>query len=561
MRVIVKLTKLFSIIGVWLCVAMALPLKLNAQGKAEKIVKYTVQPGETFLGIAHRHGTTLDHLLSLNPDVKPDYVQSGQVLNVPFVSGGAEPAPTPEQRAAMAKAKEAALLKKQETINTQALPPSKVTDVVVNKTSQQPKITYKEYKVKKKDTPYSLAKANGITIDELMAANPTLKGEGAKLKKGGTIKIPIKVYPQKPQYVGLSTIRVAVVLPLVGDGVEKARSVEFYRGMLMGIEQLKQKGINVVVSAYDEPAPDTNISQLMVKVVAQQPDLIVGPLYPTHFADVASVSSKQTKVVVPFSSKVPQVDYRPEVFVLNTPATYETSLAMDLFISNFKKQCHIVMLHGQNGNKKAFSEELQRRLSSAGYDVISLSSALSAQQIASNLLGKKGGEYIIVPDDASEATMNDMLSKVASLQQSLSGVQISLLGYDNWIPYTEGIQRKRFHEVDTYILTSNYYYPYTTAAKEFHANYVANFHSDFLECTPRMAPLGYDFARGFMGNLSVYGRAYNTQSAQDGTIAAQPKLQSDTRFITVGGNGGYVSKSMWLVHFKKDMSIVKISAQ
>ena len=104
---IVKFTKLFGIIGLCVCVGVNTPLELNAQNKAEKVVKYTVQPGETILGIAHRHGTTLDHLLSLNPGVKPDYVQSGQVLNVPYVPGGAEPAPTPEQRAAAAKAKAA----------------------------------------------------------------------------------------------------------------------------------------------------------------------------------------------------------------------------------------------------------------------------------------------------------------------------------------------------------------------------------------------------------------------------------------------------------------------
>lgn len=553
-----KLTKLLGIIGLCACVGVNSPLELEAQNKAEKVVKYTVQPGETILGIAHRHGTTLDHLLSLNPDVKPDYVQSGQVINVPYVPGGAEPAPTPEQRAAAAKAK--AAVQQQQTVTT-TWQPSTVSDVVVNKVSQQPKITYKEYKVKKKDTPYSLAKANNITVDELMAANPFLKEEGYKLKKGETIKIPVKTYPAQPQYKGLSTIRVAVVLPLVGEGVEKERSVEFYRGMLMGVETLKQAGVNVVVSAFDEPTPDVSIAQTMAKVMAQQPDLIVGPLYPTHFTDVTAVSSKETKVVVPFSSKVPQVDYRPEVFVLNTPAIYESSLSIDLFINSFKKQTHVVMLHSQNGSRRAFCEELQRRLSSAGYDVVSLASGMSAQQVALSLAGKKRGEYVVVSDDASETTMKQMLTLVSGLQQTMPDAQVSLLGYDSWLPYTEGADRKRFHDADTYILCSNYYYPYTAAAKAFHAAYVSNFHTDFVTCTPRMAPLGYDFARGFMGNMNVYGRDFNTQSAKDGTVAAQSKLQSEPRFITVGGNGGYVSRGMWLVRFKKDMSIVKISAQ
>ena len=62
-------------------------------------------------------------------------------------------------------------------------------------------------------------------------------------------------------------------------------------------------------------------------------------------------------------------------------------------------------------------------------------------------------------------------------------------------------------------------------------------------------------------NNDDLGGGAGTQSQVKGSVAAQPKLQSEPRFITVGGNGGYVSRSMWLVRFKRDMSIVKISAQ
>lgn len=193
--------------------------------------------------------------------------------------------------------------------------------------------------------------------------------------------------------------------------------------------------------------------------------------------------------------------------------------------------------------------------------MISLASNSTAQQINVALLGKKRGEYIIVPDDASEATMKQMLAKTTELQKMLPESSISLLGFDTWLPSTEGTDRNLIHAADTYILTSNYYYPYTAAAKAFRANYETWFKSDFVKCTPRMAPLGYDFARGFLGGMATYGYDFNTQSPQEGSVAAQPKLQSEPRFITVGGNGGYVSRSMWLVRFKKDMSIVKISAQ
>lgn len=553
------------ILSCFLCLGVSCPLQVKGQKKVEKTVKYTVQPGETILGIAHRHGTTLDHLLSLNPGVQPDYVQAGQVVIVPYVPGGAEPAPTPAQRAAAARATEKnVVVKKQPAAGNAAIMPNAVSKVSYAEVGQQPqpvKVTYKEYKAKKKETAYGIAKANNITVDELIEANPEMKQEGYKLKKGSVLRIPVKPIVKKPTFKGLNTIRLAVILPLVGNGVEFDRSVEFYRGLLMGVEELKQAGVNVVVSVYNEPAPDVSIASQMLQVVGQNPDVIVGPLYPTHFTDVTAVSAKKVKVVVPFSSKVPQVDYRPEVYVLNTPAVYENALALDLFMTNFKKQTHVILLHGQAGNKRSFSEELQRRLSSAGYDIVSLPTSASTQQMTAALLGKKQGEYIIVPDDASEATMKQLLTKTADLQHALSGAQISLLGYESWLPYAEGSMREQIHAANTYILTPNYYYPYTTASKAFYDKYRKWFKADFVSSKPRMAPLGYDFARGFLGSMATYGYDFSTQSPQKGSVAAQPKLQSEPRFITVGGNGGYVSRSMWLVRFKRDMSIVKISAQ
>lgn len=551
------LKRLYCIVTLCLGLGLALPMQMLAQKATEKIVKYTVQPGETILGIAHRHNTTLDHLLSLNPGVQPNYVQANQVINVPYVPGGATPPPSAAQRAAANTAKATPVSTTPAVVST----PSKVTYTQLNTQQPQPKVTYKDYVAKRKDTLYGIAKQFGITVDELVEANPILKGEDGKLKKGTKLRVPVKEKTAQPKFKGLSTIRVAVILPMVGERLENERSVEFYRGMLMGINELKRAGINIVLSAFDEPEPDKSVAQTLMQVMLQNPDVIVGPLYPTHFTDVTAVSGKQTKVVVPFSSRVPQVDYRPDVFMLNTPLSYEQSLAVDLFINNFKKQTHVVLLHSENGTKRSFSEELQRRLSIAGYDVTSLPLSASAQQIASMLMGKKRGDYVLVPDDDSEATMRQMLQKSEALQQSLPDAKVSLLGYARWLPYTESADRKLIHAADTYILTPNYYYPYTTASKAFHDEYVNAFHAEFVNSNPRMAPLGYDFARGFMGSMANYGYDFNTQSPKAGTVAAQPKLQSEPRFITVGGNGGYVSRSMWLVRFKKDMSIVKISAQ
>ena len=64
-----------------------------------------------------------------------------------------------------------------------------------------------------------------------------------------------------------------------------------------------------------------------------------------------------------------------------------------------------------------------------------------------------------------------------------------------------------------------------------------------------------------LGGMATYGHAFNTQNPAPGTIAALPKLQSDLRFIKASTNGGYVSRSMWIVEFRPDGTIVKLSAK
>lgn len=49
---------------------------------------YTIQAGDTFIGIARRFGYTLDALLAVNPGVDPDRLQIGQSVCLPPSPGG-----------------------------------------------------------------------------------------------------------------------------------------------------------------------------------------------------------------------------------------------------------------------------------------------------------------------------------------------------------------------------------------------------------------------------------------------------------------------------------------
>lgn len=547
-----------------LTLAAPVPAALRAQqpGAKGQVKTYTVQPGETFLGVAHRHGTTLDRLRALNPSVDPDHIEVGQQLVVPVIKGFTpEPAPVRTPVTAQPAAKDAQPAAKAAQ-PAQPVQPVEVATVRLDDRKTQPQVTYKEYKVKKKDTAYSLAKANGITVDELFEANPALKAEGYQLKKGTLIRIPVKAaQPAAPAYKGLATVRAAVLLPFSGDKLENVRSVEFYRGLLMGLTDLKARGVSLDIRAYNEPAGDVSVLPLLQEVMQGEPDVIVGPLYPTHFADVTRVASRTTKVAIPFSSKVPQVDYQPGVYVINTPAYYEATPATELFLKCFKPaETGVIILHDQSGDKKAFSEMLQSRLIEGKYAVTALPLTASASDLQQAVRRMEKPGVILVPDNSSEAALRTVLDKQAALKALMPSLPVSLMGYEQWIGLSERGYRDRLHAADTYLLTPNYYYPYTASAISFATEYERQFGTGLLEAQPKMGPLGYDFSHTFLAGLSTYGYDYTTQRPAGGKAGTPEVLQTDLRFLPVKG-GGYISRSMWLVRFKPDGAIVKIAAK
>ena len=111
-------------------------------------VRYTIHDvakGETLYSLARHYGVTVDDIKSANA-VLVDGLKAGQRVKIP-VKGG------------------------------------EVAKIV----AEQPKMRL--HKVMRGETLYSLAKANGITVDELHRANPHVR---KGLKAGQLIEIPVK---------------------------------------------------------------------------------------------------------------------------------------------------------------------------------------------------------------------------------------------------------------------------------------------------------------------------------------------------------------------------------
>lgn len=70
-------------IGQQICVPAPAPPPFECPGRL-----YTIQPGDTFFGLARRFGYTIDALLAANPGVDPNRLQVGQRICLPPSPGG-----------------------------------------------------------------------------------------------------------------------------------------------------------------------------------------------------------------------------------------------------------------------------------------------------------------------------------------------------------------------------------------------------------------------------------------------------------------------------------------
>ena len=172
------------------------------------------------------------------------------------------------------------------------------------------------HKVAKKETMYGISKMYGITVEQLVQANPGMEEPGYKLKKGSIINIPsadgqkvatLAVLQNPDADVRQRAIRVGVMLPLHQVNNDGRRMVEYYRGLLMACDSLKKEGISVDIHAWNLPE-NGDVKPILADPAAARCDIIFGPLYSRFVSQLSEFTEKHhSLLVIPFSIHAPEL--------------------------------------------------------------------------------------------------------------------------------------------------------------------------------------------------------------------------------------------------------------
>ena len=236
---------------------------------------HSVLPKEGKWRIAHNYGITIKQLEALNPGLD-SLLSVGQIINVPNIN-----------------------LDNKEPIN----------------------INFDYYEVLPKEGFYSLNKKLGIDRDSLEKLNPILKEIG--LIAGMILKIPSNKNLDSKSVELIKSIKyfrpksIALLLPFKAnsinfDSLQIAKqqikrdgyiriSTEFYSGVEMALDSIKELGISVDLDVYDTDASLIKVKDLLNNNDFSKYDAIIGPMTVQN-CDLLSKSleGQKTPVFSPF---------------------------------------------------------------------------------------------------------------------------------------------------------------------------------------------------------------------------------------------------------------------
>ena len=530
-------------------------LKIPQTDAENQVVFHTIQAGETLYKLSVKHGVSVERICRANPGLSVKNFRVGQVIAIP-----------PKGKASS-------------EVKTQT--PAEAPQVQVPQKSEPLKPKCRDmHKVERRETVYSISRKYGITEDELIAANPEIKGK--KLKRGKFLCIPYKKEavaeaPKTPaqqedstltdaqlfdknkkESKKISTVKAAVVLPFntdrTGTKDEQVRMVEYYEGFLMAVDSLKRKGVSIDLYTYDSGKTVASVNAILDKPEMKNMDVIFGPAHADQVKPMADFAEKNNvRLVVPFTSKGEDVFNNPYVYQINTPQSYLYSEVYEHYLRKFPN-AHVVFLDAETGHtdKADFIKGLKEELKNNQITFKELKGE-NIHPEGMKLVVDSLRENIIIPTSGRNVALIKILPQMIVTSREHPNYQMKLFGYPEWQTYTDD-HLASFFELDTYFYSSFYTNNLFPEAIRFINAYRKWYSKDMANTFPKYGMLGFDTAYFFLLGLHKYGSNFEENMNQ---MMLTP-IQTGFKFDRVNNWGGFINRKVFFVNFTKNFELIKL---
>ncbi len=494
-----------------------------AQGR---VISHHVQKGETIFGIAHKYGVNTEAVIEQNPVLK-NGLKAGQTIQI-TVSGSvvepkvAEPAP--------------------------AQPAPKQTAGV------------KGYIVKKKETFYSIAVANGLSVAALEAANPGV----TSLKEGQVLNIPVREVPAEivadasaaptgdksvaeaaADSVTVASadksVSLAVMLPFMlneeSPSKNACRYTEFYKGLLLAVDSLRNNGTPIHVTAYDTEGSVLKVREALTDSTFRRHNAIIAPDNSAQMAILAEYGkNNNVKVVNTFIVRDDSYLTNPDMVQANLPSQLMYRKAIDALMERFENATPVFLnIKGTTGDKADFVGELRKSLDAKGKTYMEVE-ADGRLTVADLKPLPADGSYVFVPASGRQADLNKLMPGIIEWRDQAVTPTVQLFGYPEWTTF-RGETLENMHNLTTTVYSRFYTDEESARTKDIDARYKQWYGARMENAVPRLGLLGFDTG------MFVIPYMLNGGDKYDG-------VQNGYYLVRSGENGGAYNDALYFVTFR-----------
>lgn len=448
------------------------------------------------------------------------------------------------------------------------------------------------HKIEPGETLYALARLNGCTIKDIEDLNPGL--DFSHIAVGTEIKIPSTSIPKQEiavhdssskQFEKLSTqanatsgvcdslfrlnarrvANVAVVLPFFQTANDTLHTrdlhlkrdprmygksvpfIEFYEGVLLAIDSLKQQGVSVNLKTYDSSRDSLADDNIINELSEQNLDLIIGPASQDEFEPLARFAqSRGIPIVSPLSTNTLLAINHNTTILANTPRNIRVEAEAFYAKNDITNLINFVIIFNGHVNEFDNIDKIKQNMLPFFASAEEMNSRLkivkfspSAMLDIEAALVDSGKNVVIIPSE-DQAFINDIITKLYQFQKRYV---IELHGMAIWEVF-KNIELDYLYDFNFHFVTSNYR-DYSNAKVK---NFVNKFRATFNSEPSKLGFQGYDIALYFIKMASRYG----TNLIGCAEYNPYTGLQTSFHFTKLYNGSGLINTHVNVVEYTHD---------
>lgn len=445
----------------------------------QSFVVHNVQAGETIYALARHYQTSAGQILAANPAINNGQIAIGQQLFIPFSGTVVPPHNITPQNAT-----------------------TTVNDNPYDTTNQQ---------IAQNDTT-TIVKKNDVYISLML---PFFLDKNTQQSDEGIINKPKEIYTHTYQFL------------------------EYYEGVLMAIDTLKSRGMNITLDVIESNNDSTSINISKIKT---NTNLIIGPVFPKTFPAVAGFAKRHSiPIISPLSTEETNAT-NPFVVQMNTPQKFRFKAMVDYIIQH-NDHTHVCIVYNNESLEKksmnlckaAFNERKSDLESKhISFEEIYFPSAGTAG--LDRALSKKENAIVVVLSK-QQAFANNIVTK---LYQASKSHKIELWGLPQWETY-ENLELDFLYDLKFKLVTSGEVDYTSPLANQFIKRYREKYGTE----PTKFSFQGYDQMLYIVNQYATTADFIN-DLVQDSTIDG---LYNDFKFFRK--DGATVNTASFIVEYDK----------